>query len=1561
GSEADRAEKRAWLRVRIASLQSGSGDDLDAAIATLETALEEAGPRDFVTEPLAALYERADFRKKLLVLSRQCIAAATDKSKRADWLFRSGEILRSQGKARLAVDAFTSALGEVPGRREAESALVDLYRELDEPELLARQLVRELSYTTGPEEIAMRMECAVLLADRLSRPLEALEQLRRILAIEASHAEALDRATALAETLGDHEATLEMLDAALHQRQVPAARAGLLARKASLFAHVAGRRDEAIAVFREALSLDPKRPALRAELRAVLEAENRWGEVLDCLYQEAHGVDEETRVRVLERAVKIAWERVSPDAALPWLERLRAARPEDRAVVERIANVHRIADRPELLLKTLGDELRYSLEPECQIGLHLERARIFEETLDTTALAVSELEAARALGAKDNAVLRRLDGLYARLGRHRDRSDVLEALLEVAFDGERGSLWRDVAALHAGPLKDPAAAVAPLLRAVAEAPPEPDTRRKLLADLGDVLRATGPLDAWVRCAEEELRVAQAISNPGAARRIALHRELARIYERDLYRPTAALPYLRLLVDGSGPDVDPVILDEAETDLLRILRSEGCWSELEARLAARVADHPQDGERWLELARLREKKLRSPTSAMTAYADLVEQIPDCIPGLRGLRATAARLGNWVEVARSLDLELNSGPIPPGERSTLLRELGEVWWHRLDSTEKAAEFYEAALEAEPSDLESLRALQNLAEQGAHWARALDLYEREAGVLNEDDPERLRSVWLRVAKIAGEATEEPDRALHGFSRAAELGSLSAEDCRRMAQLQCDLGQTSAFAETYAAWCDNPGAEAAVSDHIELAETLISLDRIDEALSRCSRGLEIDPQNPRAWELSALLREKTGDRHGAAKALQRAAEVLADADASMQLVRAGALIEPDDPDRAVELLRDATDRDPANLSAQSSLARVALRIGDFEGAESAAALGLELATARDSDDPELRIQLALIGGNSALAQQRFAPAVRFFSAARAIESDRPEALTGLGEALAELGDTQAASRALEPRLEQGDSYPDRARHLTIVGHSLRNAGDPEGAIDRFEAAVREDPDLAEAHEQLAGIHEELDRIDAGIAVLERWAQAIPDPAARAECWTRAAGWELRAGDRKEQAERHLREALEADPECARAAEMLASHFWETGRSDEALAALARPLESISDPAVHARLALIQARCLERSGDASGAAAAFGSAATRSAEAALSSARLFQELGQWAAAAASLRNFATHYNGDERARLPEVLEGLGRLLSGPLEDLDGAIQVYRRATSIAPERTKTRALLADLLALRPHDLSEALDHHRGLLDADPTHAASIRSVVRIALERGNEEAASNGRVIQEALGIAASGPADGRAGSLSLRLATHESLADPLSEKLRQMAQTASHELAQALEGSEHSGPEDTASSDPTLSFRSELLVAQGRLTAPALLPLNNREVGEVLSLLAALALDPDQVRGDGQLVNALASSLGRRTRRRLKRILDQTSLEAVAGVDYSAWRRELHALATARTLDGIGGDLRTALVSLICGETDQSPRDLPPGADLTALIEGCPEADALLRLTLETWLESV
>jgi hypothetical protein len=151
--------------------------------------------------------------------------------------------------------------------------------------------------------------------------------------------------------------------------------------------------------------------------------------------------------------------------------------------------------------------------------------------------------------------------------------------------------------------------------------------------------------------------------------------------------------------------------------------------------------------------------------------------------------------------------------------------------------------------------------------------------------------------------------------------------------------------------------------------------------------------------------------------------------------------------------------------------------------------------------------------------------------------------------------------------------------------------------------------------------------------------------------------------------------------------------------------------------------------------------------------------------------------------------------------------------------------------------------------------------------------------------------------------------------------------------------------------------AFRAAAFAAEGRLWAPALLPLPTGEVGEILLLVATLALDAEPRHASGRLVNALSTTLGRRTRRGLRRLLEGVALEDLAAVDFGAWRSELRALAAAMALDESGADLRTALVAL-AAETSEGAAELAPGADLSAHVAASPEARSLLLRAERSWL---
>jgi tetratricopeptide (TPR) repeat protein len=1546
------------LRLRIAAIYAGPLSEPESAIGVLEPAAREREGLLVAAEPLADLYQREGRTEPLIELCQRAAELAAGPLERAQWSLRCADALRSQGRLADAADAYRRVLGDRPDERGARTALRDLYRRLGEPEPLARLLEAELAGLAGDGELPLRIELAALLEGPLQRSEEALAQLRRVLELEPGHAEASERALALAAGLGDPEAHLALLDATLPRLRSPAQRARRLRERASLLAGPLARPADAAASFRQALALEPDDSHARQGLRAALEAAGDVAGVLEAMEAEAAALPPGERAALYAKAADLAAQRVSPAAALPWLTRLLALRPGDRALLKRLSATHRsVGSGADVLLACLRAELAAGPPPAERCALQIECARLLEAE-GATGRALAALEEARAADPARRDVVGELARLYALAGRPRERAEALRALLPGSERSAYVALRRELAQCLRDELGDPAAAAAELWAALCSAPPSTLVRSELLRDCGEALLAAGRPDLWARVGEAELAALDPAAEVSGERRLALHRELARRYGSELARSDLATFHWRAVVDGAHP-ADPEMRREAEAGLLAGLRDARHDVELARRLEARLADGP-DADHWLELARLYEERLHRPERAAAAYREVLAREPGELAALRGLRRVAERLRDAPEVARCLERELELGGARNAhETAALWRKLGWVCWRELDSTTRASRAFAAALEADSTDLAALRSLEELFECLEDWRGAVDLYESEIEILGAGEPARRRELWMRVAERAAVKLGDVARALRAYERAEELAPLAPEALRAFAQLYERAGQAERFTEVFARWCEHADSDAV--DHLRLAAAREALGRAAEAREGLERALTRWPQHGPGWDELARLREQAGEPAAASDALERAAACSRGREAAERLVRAAAL-SGGDAERAAELLGRAVEADAAHATAQAEHALASARLGRHAAAEAAASRAIELRAGGSTLGAELQLSASLAGGRAARALGHLDAAARLLRAAREASPENPEVLAELGEVLCETGDWPAAREALERRLALPCSPSLRAHFATLLGSALAGSGEPEPALARFLEARDLAPELDAAHAGAVDVLEQLGRLGEAVTTLRGFAERGARPEDKAARLLRAAELELRRGARDAEAEALLREATGVSPDLGRGWRLLAGLAASQGRTAEALEIATLALERIgdADPA-RAELCELRGHALERQGDRAGAAAAFRRAAeldpTRP-ETALAAARLLRGAGEWRAAAEVLGRFVEAHPGTNPGGLAHALLQLGRLRAGPLEDVPGAVEVYRRALAVTPDLAEASEALADLLTHVPEAWGEAVDRHRALLGADPTRTASLRALIRIAAGRGADGAVTFGYGILRALGSATADERREAPLRVPVGADRRATLSPALAEAVRRAAQEAAREIGSALGvGAPSEAPPEA--SDPASRFRAAAIAEEARLSAPALVPLALEELASVLTLLAELAIEAPAVSGDGKLVNDLSRELGRRARKRVRRALEPFAASDVARLDVAAWRAELRALAAAVVLERDQVELRTALAALLRGADGEVGSEIPDEADLAPALRAVPEALALLRRVVAAWVE--
>jgi tetratricopeptide (TPR) repeat protein len=1169
---------------------------------------------------------------------------------------------------------------------------------------------------------------------------------------------------------------------------------------------------------------------------------------------------------------------------------------------------------------------------------------------------------------EDPEVLGELDRLYDLMGRSRERVEILELLLRQAAPAERVELHRQVATLCAASLAAPERATPHLLRAYALAREvesqggETTPQLTLLRELAETLRAAGRIDAWVRAAEVELQTLDADSSDDRRRIAGLRLELAAAYGRSLRLPDPARKHLLAVtaMPDAGSLLPPERMASAERALIDALRAERNHMALAERLVLQLERGSGDAADWCELARLYAESLHAPTAAADAYREALERRPDDLGAIRGLRHVAECLRDWSEVARSLELEIDALTQPsPHERATLHKKLGEIYWRRLEALDRAANAYTAGLEAMPGDVEAIRCLQSVQERRQAWAETADLYEREIELLGGEEAERRHGLWLSVARLARDELRDATRALRAYEAAALHGRLAAADQRSFAELYHEAGDLARYADTYSIWCDDPDGEASVWDHLSLVGALVELGRHDAALARALRASEVDPRNAEAWDRVAELHGELGNPVAARDALEQAAALHEPRPAGKRLVEAASLCRSSESEQAARLLRQAILRDPALVTAQADLAVIAERRGDLEEAESAAGHALDLISNNEGELTTARqLEIALVGGRCARSLHRFESATRFFAAALERDASCQEALEAQCEVLFAQGEWVVARNLADARLEMPGDNPGEARQLAISGRGLEATNDETEAVARYRQALGADAGLSLAHEGLVRIHEAAGHSERAIEALEQWIENESDPRLRATARLRIAGLQHEAGD-DDVAERHLRAAVEDDAELEEAWGVLTELLAERERDDEALRIGERALASIETPAWRARVALAMGRILDGRRDSRRAIDAYAEAArgdTRCVEAALGQARLLRAAGEWRDSAEALGAFAQAHPDPDSLDLARVHLERGRLMAGPLEQVEEAIRCYERALELCPDLTDAREPLAALLAHAPERWHDAAASHRALLAEEPTRTASVRSLLEIAQRNGWEDATRFGLAVLRALGATTPEENSEAPHELPEALDAPEQLQDPVWETARRICRTGAQEIGAAIQGETGSREIEVGDGDIETHFRVRLVDADADLTAPGLADLSIEELSSVIYTVTALSVDPGGNCNDGPYRYELDAALGRWSRRKIRKALGAHSVRDIQAIDYEAWRDAVRLNAACIALDCGEGDLREALITL-SGRDAEGAAEISDSADICALVAGSRMARRLLARVIDTW----
>lgn len=332
------------------------------------------------------------------------------------------------------------------------------------------------------------------------------------------------------------------------------------------------------------------------------------------------------------------------------------------------------------------------------------------------------------------------------------------------------------------------------------------------------------------------------------------------------------------------EVDPS-QSRAFDALANIRQQNGDWSELESLLTLR-SDVLQDED--LEAndnrrARLRADKLGDARGAIDLAEELLvrrpsdelaRQLLEEFLSDNEVRQRVAKIlepnyeerGDWAEYCRVLHVQAETADMPSSAFDLYVR-IAEVQESERNDLEAANSAWFEALKAQPSDSQSMDALQRLALTIGGWDTLASALESAAIAVDETDVASRSRLLRNAGDIARDQLGDSDRALASYETLLDLEGSDPETILYTANALDSLyGQKSDFARQAAVlrkaseWSDSsPDRISLLSRIAEIEE--IALEDKAAALSTWTQVLGEDPENRVGLSASDRLLEEAGN----------------------------------------------------------------------------------------------------------------------------------------------------------------------------------------------------------------------------------------------------------------------------------------------------------------------------------------------------------------------------------------------------------------------------------------------------------------------------------------------------------------------------------------------------------------------------------------------------------------------------------------------------------------------------------------------------------------------------
>ena len=820
-------------------LIDGPHEDSVAALELLmEEPPEELADRDGfvrrVTEVLEPAYRAADLWPRLVRALEVRLGLSEEPDERVALLRQIAALKEDSGSDPAgATTALGQALLEAPGNVEVRKDLERLAQARDRWPRYLEVLTEAVDRSDDPRvRISLLRRAAEVADGKLGRSEDAEPLYRRLLEEDPADEAALDALDQLLRRMGRFEDVVEVLERKIELAEDDAAVRRLLHAVAELHDTVLDDRDRAIETYQRALGQAPDDLDSIAALERLLEASERWEELV-AVYQIRASLQTDSAVRKATLArIAVAYdEHLSQwiEAVAVWSSVLDID-PDDERAGRELARIYQREERWEDLLDILSRQVARASDPEEVARLRLRIGELLQHKLGDVHRAVETYRQVLEADPEDTGARGALEGLLDEPDHRRRAAEILEPVFSAGEEHERyarvlevqlgetdvpdarADLLLRIAAISEKGLDDLQAAYGALARAFPE-------RRGDERILGGLERLAGRLDQWVDLVS--VLDDGAVGELDGTALLDLRLRIARIWREELKDFTAARSAYQIVLE-----LDPThrgALDALEA----IYRATAQWPELLTVLRTKADTAEKAQERigiLFQMAEVLREIQDDPDGAVRTYREVLDICEDHEEAIARLTVLFEEGERWPDLEELLARQIAYAQ-SAAEAARLKHRLGQVRAEHMGNPGGALDIWSEVVREDPDHAPTVEALEHFLAAGVEKGRVAALLEPIY---------RQREQWKRLVEVL--------RARRGASEDPEFRvEMSREMSRLLEEFLYD--DRAAYRTLLGAYREAPEDRALRGELERLAEQINGFEELADTLEDALDGIG-DPE---------------------------------------------------------------------------------------------------------------------------------------------------------------------------------------------------------------------------------------------------------------------------------------------------------------------------------------------------------------------------------------------------------------------------------------------------------------------------------------------------------------------------------------------------------------------------------------------------------------------------------------------------------------------------------------------------------------------------------------------